>query len=130
ILFYGDPHRDFEPLLEEIENRRPKAVIILGDCDAERPLEQLLAPAIDAIGRENIWWIHGNHDADTPEFYDNTFGSALADQNLHGRVVEIAGVRVAGLGGVFRGQVWYPRELDAEKKFWSQDEYLKSLARQ
>lgn len=37
-------------------------------------------------------------------------GEELADRNLHGRVVDIAGRRVAGLGGVFRGQVWLPPE--------------------
>ena len=40
--------------------------------------------------------------------HDHLFGSALAGRNLHGRVVEVAGVRIAGLGGVFRGQVWSP----------------------
>lgn len=35
-------------------------------------------------------------------------------RNLHGRVVEIAGVRIAGLGGVFRGEVWHPPEVRYE----------------
>jgi hypothetical protein len=29
-------------------------------------------------------------------------------RNLHGRVAVVDGVRIAGLGGVFRGQVWTP----------------------
>ena len=36
------------------------------------------------------------------------FDSKLADHNLHGRVVEIAGLRIAGSGGIFRGKVWEP----------------------
>jgi len=55
-----------------------------------------------------IWFIHGNHDTDSQADHDNLFLSALADRNLHGRVVEIAGTRIAGLGGIFRGEVWYP----------------------
>jgi hypothetical protein len=45
-----------------------------------------------------------NSDAD----HDHLFGSALADRNLHAKVVFIAGLRIAGLGGVFRGKVWTP----------------------
>ena len=52
-----------------------------------------------------------NHDTDSDADYDNLFESELADRNLHGRVVEIAGLRVAGLGGVFRGQIWMPPAL-------------------
>ncbi len=50
----------------------------------------------------------GNHDTDIDADYDNLYDSRLAERNLHGRVVTTAGVRVAGLGGIFRGQVWMP----------------------
>jgi len=84
---------------------RPAAIIFLGDLQAQRPLEQEL----DAIlYLTEIWFIHGNHDTDSQADYDNLFRSALADRNLHGRVAEIAGTRIAGLGGVFRGEVWHP----------------------
>src|SRR5690606_16077298 len=43
------------------------------------------------------------------ESYDHLFVSELADRNLDGRVVEVAGVRIAGLGGVFREKIWYPQ---------------------
>lgn len=32
----------------------------------------------------------------------------MAQRNLHGRVVEIAGLRIARLGSGFRGKVWSP----------------------
>ncbi|MGZ5802336.1 MAG: metallophosphoesterase family protein, partial [Burkholderiaceae bacterium] len=50
--------------------------------------------------------IPGNHDTDETRHYDHLFGSTLADRNLHGRIETIAGVRIAGLGGVFRTKVW------------------------
>ena len=36
------------------------------------------------------------------------FQSDVADLNLHGRVESICGVRIAGLGGVFRSSTWMP----------------------
>lgn len=53
----------------------------------------------------------GNHDTDNVENYQNLFEDGLfKSRNLHGRIVEIDGLRFAGLGGVFRGEVWFPRE--------------------
>ena len=58
-------------------------------------------------------WIFGNHDNDGgPEMWANL---VEPDRNprttqgaLHARVVEIAGVRIAGLGGTFRPRIWEP----------------------
>jgi hypothetical protein len=42
--------------------------------------------------------------------------SELADRNLHGRVVTLpCGTRMGGLGGIFRGAVWYPKDPQAPK---------------
>jgi Icc-related predicted phosphoesterase len=60
------------------------------------------------LGQTELWWIHGNHDTDSQQAYAFLYDSALADQNLHGRVVEIAGVRIAGLGGIFRNKIGMP----------------------
>lgn len=105
ILFFGDPHTRFGHVLDAVMRHRPAAIVLLGDIQARRPLDVELASILDLT---EVWFIHGNHDTDNDLYYDNLFGSQLADRNLHGRVVEIAGVRVAGLGGVFRGQVWMP----------------------
>ena len=105
ILLCGDPHGRFDQLLDAVTAHRPTAVILLGDIEARHPLEIELAAIADLT---EIWFIHGNHDTESDCAYDNLFGSSLRDRNLHGRVVEIAGLRVAGLGGVFRGQVWMP----------------------
>ena len=105
ILFCGDPHGHFGHIIEAVQEHQPAAVILLGDLQAQRPLEVELAPILD---KTEVWFIHGNHDTDSEADHDHLFGSALADRNLHGRVVEIAGLRIAGLGGVFRGKVWAP----------------------
>lgn len=118
ILIAGDPHGQFQHLIDAVLDQQPVAVIILGDLELRRPLEVELAPIID---RAEVWFIHGNHDTDTEAHYDNLFGSALAHRNLHGRVVEIDGLRIAGLGGVFRKQVWMP---PAPPLYESEAEYL------
>ena len=105
IYFFGDTHGNFEHVLHTVEQDRPDAVVFLGDLQAQRPLEVELAPI---LGMTKVWFIHGNHDTDSDTDYDNLFGSALADRNLHGRVVDVDGLRIAGLGGVFHAQVWAP----------------------
>lgn len=118
ILFGGDPHGDFEPVLRAVENYSPQAVVLLGDFSLERSLEKEFS---SILGQTEVWFIHGNHDADQDHWYDHLFGSALAHRNLHGRVVEIDGKRVAGLGGVFREKIWMP---PSQAKFRSQKDLL------
>lgn len=69
------------------------------------PINVLLRPIMDMI---DIWFIHGNHDTDQAEFWSNLYESDLANKTLHGRVCEVDGRRVTGLGGVFRQSVWMP----------------------
>jgi len=105
ILFGGDPHGDFRSVIQAVKTYSPQAVVLLGDFDLERSLEEELSAILN---KTEIWFIHGNHDADQDRWYDNLFSSRLAHRNLHGRVVKIAGVRIAGLGGVFRAKIWRP----------------------
>ena len=92
IFFAGDTHGNFGHVIQAVRQHRPAAVVFLGDLQPQRPLDQELQPILDLT---EIWWIHGNHDTDSDADHDHLFGSALADQNLHGRVIEIAGVRIA-----------------------------------
>lgn len=103
ILLCGDPHGEFDHIIQRVQQSRPAAVIILGDLSLSRPFEQTFAAIWDMT---ELWYIHGNHDTDQVRYYDNLF--ACPERNLHGRVVEIDGLKIAGLGGIFRGQVWYP----------------------
>lgn len=99
FLIVGDNHSRFDHIVEA--SASADVVILLRDVEAKRPLQAELF-GVDAP----VYWIPGNHDTDTEEQYDNLFGSSFAANNLHGRVTDIIGVKVAGLGGVFRGKIW------------------------
>ncbi len=125
ILFYGDPHGEFKPLIQAVETHAPQAVIILGDLQCQRPLQEVLQSILHLT---DIWFIHGNHDTDSEQDYSNLFHSELAHKNLHGRVETIAGVKIAGLGGVFRGEIWYPKSESGQPTFKSRKQYKQANA--
>lgn len=107
VLFCGDLHGVFRQVTEACEQACASAVVLLGDMEPLRPLEVELAPLLES--GVPLYWIGGNHDADSDELWQWTWGSALADRCVHGRVVELPdGRRLAGLSGVFREAVWYP----------------------
>lgn len=120
VLFAGDPHGNFEPLIKAVKKYKPEAVVLLGDYDLKKPLEHYIQ---SILGDTEIWWIPGNHDFDPPLHHHNLFTSQLANQGLHLKVKEIAGLRIAGLGGIFLGRVWYPFN---PPKWKSKKDYLQS----
>ncbi|MBV6272163.1 metallophosphoesterase [Alcaligenaceae bacterium CGII-47] len=106
IYFLGDVHGRIGHVLPAIQRDGAHSahVIFLGDIDLSRPFEEEIRPLLDVgIG---VWFIHGNHDTDQSSNWDNLQNSM--HRSLDGRIVEIEGERVAGLGGVFRGEIWYP----------------------
>lgn len=123
ILFGGDPHGDFRPVIKAVKTYSPQAVILLGDFELERSLDQELA---DILAQTQVWFIPGNHDTDRDYWYDHLFQSELGKCNLHGRVVEIDGKRVAGLGGVFREKIWRP---PTQPKFRSPKDLLSAYGK-
>lgn len=123
ILFFGDTHGGFEHCLSIVECYKPKAIIFLGDLQASAPLHLVLK---DVVPLTQIWWIHGNHDTDSYDYYTHLFDSPLANYNLHGRVANIAGYNVAGLGGVFRGRIWDPQKEGWN--YYAQQDYTEHLS--
>ena len=120
ILFCGDAHGRLEKIVEAALRRRPMAVVLLGDIESPRPLHLELAPIIDLV-----WWVCGNHDTDNARSWSHLVDSDMAERRLDGRVVTLPdGTRLAGLGGVFRQDAWYP---PAEPRFASYDEWHASL---
>src|SRR3546814_13943919 len=88
----GDVHCRMAHVLPAIRPRGDATanVIFLGDIEARRPFEDDIRPLTEAgIG---VWFIHGNHYTDSPANWDNLRGSW--HRCLHGRVVDIEGVRV------------------------------------
>lgn len=122
IFICGDPHGEFDHILAAAEEEKPDAVILLGDLDLQAPLD-IVFDRIKA--QTQLWWIPGNHDTESEAAYDFLFNSSLADHNLHGRVVDIGGVRIAGLGGVFRSKIW----AGGDARYDSQEEYLRTCGK-
>src|SRR5438445_12133530 len=125
VLYCGDAHGQFRHIIEAAGHTKASAVVLLGDMEPERPLHEELAPILD-----RVWWVPGNHDADSPDLIRRVWGSKLADRNIHGRVVTLPdGTRLAGLGCVFRSAVWYPDPAapggDAPK-FRTREEHARS----
>jgi predicted phosphodiesterase len=132
VLYCGDPHGRFRHIIEAAGHTRASAVVLLGDLEPQRPLHVELAPLIER--GVPVWYIHGNHDADSDELWMRLWGSELAECNVHGRVVTLPdGQRLAGLGGVFRESVWYPSSSatrDGAPAFRSMREHARSTPRQ
>lgn len=105
LFFCGDPHGCLDQVNEAARLYKPDAMILLGDMQLSAPLDVVLE---EALHYTDVYWIPGNHDTDTDQYYDYLWRSKLGQHNLHGRVINIHGLRIAGLGGVFRGQVWMP----------------------
>jgi predicted phosphodiesterase len=114
LIFIGDIHQnwmDVEAGLMSLSSP-PKAAVLLGDIECTIPLDSLAAPLLNR--GVAVYWIHGNHDYDAgSQMWTNLAepgcNPLTAPGALHGRVLDIQGVRVAGLGGVFLPQVWPAR---------------------
>jgi hypothetical protein len=126
LMFFGDPHGDFEPVITAVERFRPEAIVLLGDLQARQPLQIELQSILPLT---EVHWIHGNHDTDGDLDYRNLFESDLADRSLHCRIVSVAGYRVAGLGGIFRSKIWDPRRPIEEAAFQSSDAMRRTMKR-
>ena len=126
ILFYGDAHGDWRPLLRACEEHRPALVVLLGDCDLKRPLREEVRP-IFAAGVP-VRWVPGGHDAASPEMFDRLWGDH-PEGNLHASWTRAAGCVVAGLGGVFKERIWYPRHGPAPATHPSRRDFMRRLPR-
>lgn len=126
IIIYGDPHGEWKPLLRACEEERSDGIVIVGDCDLALPLRQQIKPVFDAGIR--VSWIPGNHDTDNADWYDRLWED-YPGGNLHGRWGEVGGLIVAGLGGVFKERVWYPRFELGEPKYQDLRGYLRQVPR-
>jgi predicted phosphodiesterase len=131
ILFYGDPHGQWEPLFDAVQTRRPDHVVLLGDMELDVPLALAVAPIISK--GIPLWWIRGNHDADTIASHDFLQLEGHPGGDLGGRLVtlECAGgpVRLAGLGGVFKGRVWYPKHGNEHPRHADREAFLRGHGR-
>ena len=114
IWFVGDVHGEIKYLTRALQatELRPAWIVFAGDIEINIPLREWLSP-VRAVGEHvRFAFIHGNHDADSHDHWEMLHDCGLAVP-LHGRVVNLSGVLVAGLGGHFVGRVWMPPEAPA-----------------
>lgn len=105
IVFVGDPHGLFDPVLNIANKEKADLVILTGDQTPEEPLDKVFSRFPCPVR-----FILGNHDSDQDHFIQHHL--PVWDNNIGGKVTEFDGVRIAGLGGVFRGTVWNPKQED------------------
>jgi Icc-related predicted phosphoesterase len=128
-VIFGDLHcrfDDVERVADEIDRSEPPLCIFVGDfgfgdrrriggmdprkwpfVDGRSP-DEVLAPLVSLGCR--FLYILGNHDHDNEDQYLPVVRSRALHwtRNLDGRVVEVDGVRIAGLGGTFKQKAWMP----------------------
>jgi len=121
IVIAGDPHGNFAPILRACGAGEPGTLILLGDCELRVPLRHMLSPLF-ALGWQ-VHWILGNKDTETATLFDHLAGD-FPEGDMGGNVVEIAGLRMAGLGGVFKPRIWCPPEAPS---FNTRHDFMLSL---
>lgn len=122
LLFCGDPHGQWQHIIEAALQTDARAVILLGDLEPARPLPLELSPIFD-----RVWFIHGNNDTNNQSIFAHVWHPELAERRLHGRVVTLpCGTRIAGLGGVFRGAVWNPHE-QRPPRFRNREDHTRAI---
>jgi predicted phosphodiesterase len=132
IVFIGDIHQHWHYVDAGLAGlpTPPRFAVLLGDIQCDRPLDDLAAPLLDR--GVAVHWIHGNHDNDGgPEMWANLASPErnplTGSGNLHARVMDIGGVRIAGLGGTFRPHVWAPPSVPRLRHRHQLEEDLGSL---
>ena len=121
IVFAGDPHGNFAPIIRACSGEDPGTLILLGDCELRVPLRHMFA-SLFALGWR-VHWILGNKDTETETVFDHLVGD-FPEGDIGGKVIEVAGLRIAGLGGVFKPRIWAPPEAPS---FSSRQEFMLSL---
>jgi hypothetical protein len=110
IWFVGDVHGEFNHLARTLQaaKERPRWIVFAGDIDiAHKPFREILEPVYRFDQEIRVAFIHGNHDADSHDHWEMLHDCGPAAP-LHGQVVNLSGVLVAGLGGHFIERVWMP----------------------
>jgi Calcineurin-like phosphoesterase len=126
IFVVGDPHGRWSRLHDACRKSPVVGhILLLGDCDLEEPLAQVLAVEIAAGWR--VRWIIGNHDTDSVAAYDNLAGS-LPGADLGNTWVSAGRLIIGGLGGTYRGKIWYPRYPDSDPPTYAtRNDYMRQV---
>ena len=111
ILFLGDPHMNFETAKAAAASyEMPGTIVCVGDFELPYPIRSPeVFGGLFAAGWQFLYVI-GNHDTDTCQQFDYLDSDMGVHHwgNPHRKVAVVDGVRIAGLGGVFKGRIWSP----------------------
>lgn len=111
MWFLGDVHGDFRHIAQCLLNahEKPRWLIFLGDVDIDHKSfrELFVEPLKRGFPAIKVGFIYGNHDADTYHHWEMLHDCCDAVA-FHGQVLDLGGVKVAGLGGNFLGRIWSP----------------------
>jgi Icc-related predicted phosphoesterase len=132
LYVVGDPHGQWNQIAAQLAHAPPGVVVTAGNHDLIVPYKRAVAPVLAA--GHMVRWIPGNHDLE--HGYDLLWGDA-PEWDISGQVVNVGGWAIAGLGGVFRGKVWFPQfsaydeakvesrkgYLDRMQRTWTQGEF-------
>jgi len=128
VVFAGDPHGRMSAIVRYCQQQPIAGLLILvGDQELNAPLDEHLWP-LYTLGWQ-CKWILGNHDTENSAQYDNLVRSLVRDPDsyLGRRVVDVGGLRVGGLSGVFRGRVWYPRDGGELPTYADRSTYMRQV---
>jgi len=123
VIVLGDTHGDHAHVIDLARSHRPGAMIHVGDFDLEEPFTRAFAQVLEICP---LYFVAGNHDFDNADYYDHLFEDT-AEFNLHGRVADVCGLRIAGLGGNFQSRIWYPPNI--VPRFDSRNEFLRTCGK-
>jgi predicted phosphodiesterase len=125
LYVVGDPHGHWKQILGQLLHMPPGVVVTAGDHDLVAPYRHTVAPLLAA--GHIVRWIPGNHDLESG--HGLLWGDS-PDWDISGKVTHVGGWAIAGLGGVFRGKVWFPQtSVEDEIKVRSRKEYLDRMKR-
>jgi predicted MPP superfamily phosphohydrolase len=115
MWFLGDVHAEFRHIVTALiaagkagAGALPRWLVFLGDIEIDhKPFREILEQLKQHFPTVKVAFIYGNHDADTYEHWQclHDCGDAVP---LHGRVADLDGIKVAGIGGNFLGRIWAP----------------------
>lgn len=109
LIFIGDPHGKVDFIVDLAEKENNKKFIFLGDLCFEEKISKELS-FLKKNGHD-FFWIHGNNDTEEEKLFNNLFlDKSFNASCLSGKIKEISGIKIAGLGGVFRGGIWNPKK--------------------
>lgn len=119
MAFCGDPHGDFRSALRFSRENPDIPLVLLGDMNLEEPLSSVLPRS---------YWIPGNHDFDRETYYAPLLDDRGAAAGcLHGRILRIGDLRVAGLGGNFQERIWNPKSGDGKPNWRCRVDFIRAV---